>query len=179
MKDFQLDIYSYKGEQNSVSFAAKNIAEFVREAIGGRYLSIAAQKHLDRTWTKASVFDHNVEASEIYPVLPESASGIYIVIPKYGPKVLTIVIADANNVAEALYMAAQQDIPEEADNIEATVFDEDLANFLIKKCLNNNPLDVVLLGSHEVTFAYSDEEPHEIPGVNRIKFKRLKVEDEN
>lgn len=171
MKDFQLDIYSYKGEQNSVSFAAENIAEFVQEAISEGYLSIGFQKPLDRAWVKASVFDQNVETSEIQHVSLENTSGKYIIIPKHGSEILAAVVVNADNVVEALYMAAQEDIPEKTDNIEATVFDGDVAGPLVQELLKNDSADVVLLGLHEVTFIDYDGKSHERTDISRMVIK--------
>lgn len=178
MKDFQLDIYSYKGKQNSVSFAAENIADFIQEAVSGDYLSIGCQKPLDRTWVKASVFDQDVETSKIQYVPLKSASGKYIITPKHGSEILTVVIVDADNVVEALYMAAQENIPEKTNNIEATVFDRDIADPLIQELLKNDSVDVVLLGLHEVTFIDYDGKSHEIPDISRmaIKYKKPRAE---
>lgn len=181
MKDFQLDIYSYKGEQNSVSFAAENTAEFVQEAISRDYLSIGAQKPLDQTWVKASVFDHNVEFNEICHALPKSTSGKYTVIAKHGSKALAVVIVCAYNVVEALHMAAQADIPEKTDNIEAIALDEDVADLLTQELSKNGPVDVVLLGPAKVTLIDSSGEFPEKSDANitRIKYERLKVKDES
>ena len=181
MKDFQLDIYSYKGEQNSVSFAAENIAEFVQEAVSGGYLPIGFQKPLDRTWVKASVFDQNVETSEICHVSPKNASDKYAIISKCDSKVLAVVIVHAHNAVEALYMAAQEDIPEKTDNIETIALDEDAANLLVQELSKNSPVDVVLLGLAEVTLIDSSGEFPEKSYTNiaRIKYKGLKVKDEN